>query len=80
LALEHVVGRFIEIGRQTSKPMAVVLGPADSPEEWRWQLMAEGHQRLVGAGLPVYPNIERAARALSAFVRYHRERQGREPG
>jgi hypothetical protein len=77
--LQHVVERFIQIGRQTSKPMAVVLGPADSPEEWRWQVMAQGQQRLVSAGLPVYPNIERAGRAMGAFVRYHRQRQGLEP-
>ena len=77
--IQHVVERFIQIGCQTSKPMAVVLGPADSPEEWRWRTVMEAHQRLASAGLPVYPNIERAARAMGAFVRYHRERQEKWP-
>jgi len=77
--LQHVVERFIQIGRQTSKPMAVVLGPADSPEERRWRVVMEAHQRLASAGLAVYPNIERAARAMGAFVRYHREREEKGP-
>ena len=73
--VEHVVERFIQIGGRTPKPMAVVLGPADSPEERRRRPVMEAHQKLASAGLPVYPSIERAARAMGAFVRYQRERQ-----
>jgi acyl-CoA synthetase (NDP forming) len=73
--LRQTMDRFIEVASQTSKPLAVVLGPADSPEEWRWRVVMETQQRLVEAGLPVFPNIARAARAMSAFVGYHRQRQ-----
>jgi acyl-CoA synthetase (NDP forming) len=77
--VQHVVERFIQIGGQTAKPMAVVLGPADSPEERRWRVVMEAQQRLASAGLAVYPNVERAARAMGAFVRYHQERQEEGP-
>ncbi|UCH86496.1 MAG: CoA-binding protein [Dehalococcoidia bacterium] len=73
--LQYVVERFIGVAGHTPKPLAVVLGPADSPEERRWRAVMEAHQRLASAGLAVYPTIERAGRAMAALVRYHRERQ-----
>jgi acyl-CoA synthetase (NDP forming) len=74
--VRHVAERFAEIGRDVSKPLAVVLGLPDSPEEPRWRTIVQAQQTLVGAGLAVYPSIDRAARAVNRFVRYCREREG----
>ncbi|MGB6896504.1 MAG: CoA-binding protein [Dehalococcoidia bacterium] len=69
----HVVDRFIDASRRASKPLGVVLGSADSPEERRWQTMVEARERLVDAGVAVYPSIGRAARAMVRFTQYCRE-------
>lgn len=74
LFLRQGIERFIEVAGTTTKPLALVLGAANSPEERRWRVVTEMQQRLVDAGLAVYPSIERAAVAVAHFVRYHQER------
>ncbi len=76
--LRHVVDRFLEVAEQASKPLAFVLGPADSREEWRRRLVGEASRQLVDASVAVYPSIERAAWAMSRFVGYWEERQARD--
>jgi acyl-CoA synthetase (NDP forming) len=66
--------RLVEIGRKIDKPLAVVLAPPDSPEEWHWRAVIGAQQRFVEGGLAFFPSISRAARAVSAFVRYWEER------
>jgi len=66
--LEHIVARFAEIGRASPKPIAFVLGPADSPVEARWRAVEGARQRLVEGGLAVFPTVERAAWSLSRWV------------
>ena len=73
--LEHVTRRFVEVASRSAKPLAFVLGPADSPEEWRWRAVEGARQRLVVARLAVYPTIERAAWALSRWLAYREERE-----
>jgi len=68
--LRHLVGRLLEVAGRTAKPLAFVLGPADWPDEGRRRIVEEARGRLVGAGVAVYPSIERAAWALSRFVGY----------
>jgi acyl-CoA synthetase (NDP forming) len=68
--LLHIVGRFADIGKRSSKPVAFVLGPADSPEEDRWRAVSEARSLLVDAGLAVFPTVERAAWALSRYAVY----------
>ena len=71
---KQTVDMFVEVSRQTSKPMAVVLG-ADLPrDEWKQQAVAEFRETCVQAGLPVFPTTGRAARAIRRFVDYHRRR------
>jgi acyl-CoA synthetase (NDP forming) len=72
--LEHVTARFVEVASCCKKPLAFVLGPADSPEEWRWRAVEGARQRLAAARLAVYPTIERAAWALSRWLAYREER------
>jgi len=72
--LRHLVVRFLDVAQRTAKPLALVLGPAESPEEWRRRAVDEARARLVGAGLAVYPSVERAAWALSRFLGYWQAR------
>jgi len=50
------------------KPMAFVLGPADSFDETKWRAVSGGQQRLADAQLAVYPSIDRAAHALARYL------------
>ncbi len=72
--LAHLVDRFADIGRRSEKPLAFVLGPADSPDASKWRAVEGARQRLTAARLAVYPSVDRAAAALSRFVRYYAER------
>jgi acetyltransferase len=71
--LGHVTARFVEVASRCKKPLAFVLGPADSPEEWRWRAVEGARQRLAAARLAVYPTIERAAWALSRWLAHVEE-------
>jgi acyl-CoA synthetase (NDP forming) len=66
--LAHLVDRFADIGKRANKPMAFVLGPADSPEESKWRAVESARQRLIDARLAVYPSVDRAALALSRYI------------
>jgi acetyltransferase len=72
--LSHIVERFVDIARRCPKPVAFVLGPADSPDEERWRAVEGARGQLVEAGLAVFPTVERAASALSRYVGYWEER------
>jgi len=76
--LHGLAHRVVEIGRSTAKPLAVVLAPPDSPNEWRWRAVIGAQQRLVDGGLALYPSIGRAARAMGRFVRYWQEQASRQ--
>jgi acetyltransferase len=73
--LEYVAARFVEVASRCQKPLAFVLGPADSPDERRWRAVEGARRRLAAARLAIYPTIERAARALSRWLAYLEERQ-----
>jgi acyl-CoA synthetase (NDP forming) len=64
----HLVDRFAAIGEKAQKPIAFVLGPADSPDETKWRAVETGRQRLTEARLAVYPSVDRAAAAVSRYV------------
>ncbi|MHB8515923.1 MAG: CoA-binding protein [Dehalococcoidia bacterium] len=66
--MAHLVDRFAAIGRRARKPMAFVLGPADSPNETKWRAVEGGRQRLTDARLAVYPSVDRAAWAVARFM------------
>lgn len=66
--LAHLVDRFAAIGRQARKPLAFVLGPADSPDETKWRTVEAARQRLTDARLAVYPSVDRAAVAVARFM------------
>jgi acyl-CoA synthetase (NDP forming) len=68
--LRHVTERFVQVAGAVAKPLAIVLGPPEWPEEWRRRVVEEARERLVGSGLAVYPSIERAARAMRRLAAY----------
>ncbi len=66
--MANLVGRFAAIGVKSTKPMAFVLGPADSMDETKWRAVSGGQQRLTDARLAVYPSVDRAATAMARFL------------
>ena len=55
---------MIEIRDRSLKPLAMVIRSGDAPEGWRWKTTMEIRKRAWRAGLPVFPTMERAARAV----------------
>lgn len=72
--VSRVSDRFIEVGSKTSKPFAVVIGPSDYSDEERWRIVSEARDKLVDAGLAVFPSVERAVRTLARVTRYWESR------
>lgn len=75
--LTRIAERFVQVGTRTGKPFAAVLGPADYGDERLWRLVSEAREKLTGAGLALFPNVERAVRAMARFVQHW---EGREEG
>ena len=71
--LQEQVVRAAEVLANTAqtltKPIAVVLSAGEYVESVAAVL--EAQQRLLKAGIPVYPTIEAAARAISKLIEYH---------
>jgi len=72
----RVTARFVQMAAKTSKPFAVVLGPSDYPDEARWRLVSASRERLVEAGVAVFPSVERAVRTLAQVAGYWEQRRG----
>ena len=66
--VRRVTERFIEVAAKTKKPFAVVLGPSDYGDEDRWRFISEARERLVEAGVAVFPSVERAVRTLARLA------------
>ncbi len=67
---------IIAAGREIEKPVAMVLRNLDTPIGSR--LFFELQRDCLEAGLPVYPTIGRAARAISKLIQYHDDRREEE--
>jgi acyl-CoA synthetase (NDP forming) len=72
--LLRVADRFAKVAQATKKPFAVALGPSDYSDEARWKLISEARDRLVDAGVAVFPSVERAVRALAGLSGYWRRK------
>jgi acyl-CoA synthetase (NDP forming) len=68
--VQRVSDRFIEVGAKTAKPFAVVIAPSDYSDEERWRIVSEARDKLVSAGLAVFPSVERAVRTLARVNRH----------
>lgn len=63
------------LGKESGKAVMLVMADPESREEWRRQALLEARQELVAAGVAIYPDMERAARAMGRYVRYLAERR-----
>jgi acyl-CoA synthetase (NDP forming) len=68
--VRRVTERFIEVAAKTKNPFAVVLGPSDYGDQDRWRVISEARERLVEAGVAVFPSVERAVRTLARLAGY----------
>jgi len=62
------------LANEAQKPMVIFINSGDTTTPWRVDAVLKAQQICSNAGIPVYPNIERAARALAHFIRYHRRK------
>ena len=67
-ALRHQIDAVIGVGRNTDKPLAIVLFTAGMLEAEKMACEVQG--QCLEAGFLVYPSISRAARAISHLVSY----------
>jgi len=74
--MQAVADNVIRAGKETGKPVAVVLRTAGALPIWQGFL--ELRERFHKAGFPVFPTIAGAAVALDRFVQYHQNRGGSE--
>ncbi len=73
---EAVLRLLIHLAREADKPMAIFVEHGDTSTPWRLEAALKAEAACRDAGIPVYPNIQRLARSLAHFTRYHR-RMGR---
>ena len=72
-ATEAYVDGILSLSGLVHKPLAIVLHLSATDEAK--QLASQAAARLSKAGFPVYPSIERAARAMRKFIQYQEWRQ-----
>ncbi len=63
---------------ENDKATMLVMGEPEFGDERRWKAAMGARQELVAAGVALFPDIERGARALGRYVRYLAERQHKE--
>ena len=71
MALEQLKG----LAKGNGKATIFVLSDSESPDERRRQAVIAARREFAGAGIAVYPDIERAASTLGNYVQYMAERQ-----
>jgi acyl-CoA synthetase (NDP forming) len=62
------------LGRESRKAVMLVMSDSESREEWRRELALQARRELATAGVAIYPDIGRAARAMGRYVRYLAQR------
>ncbi len=77
LAARHELSSqfLVDLARGTKKPMVIYINSGDPTTKWRVESVLKAQELCRDAGIPVYPNIQRAARALAHFTRYHQRKQ-----
>jgi acetyltransferase len=64
----RVADRFAEIAARTSKPFAVVMAPSDYSDESQWRIVSQARDRMVDAGVALFPSVERAVGTLARMA------------
>jgi hypothetical protein len=63
------------MGKENGKATVIVMGEPEFRDERRWKAAMSAREEFAKAGVAVYPDIERAARAMGRYVSYLAERQ-----
>lgn len=76
--IKSMVDIFIRIRKASRKPVVVAIYLPDYVDTATWIDLLEQQGRCWRAGIPVYPSLERAIRALARFVHYCQRVRGSE--
>jgi hypothetical protein len=68
---EMILQFMIQLSKKTEKPMAIFVNSGDPITPWRVEAVLKAQEICRDANVPVYPNVQRAARALALFTDYH---------
>jgi len=68
-SLDEAIRILLKLSKQLSKPLVIVLYAGGRAETINAVLQAQ--KRCLEAGLPVYPSVPTAAKAVSRFIGYH---------
>jgi len=74
----ETIDRFKRLGAESGKATMLVMGEPESREERRRRAVMRARKELVAAGAAVYPDMDRATRAMGRYVRHLAERRGQE--
>ncbi len=69
-AVRETLDRLKRLGTESGKATMLVIENPESSEEHHWKAVMRARDELAAAGVAVYPDIERAARAMSRYVHY----------
>jgi acyl-CoA synthetase (NDP forming) len=67
-----------KLGKENGKAMMLVMGEPEFRDERRWKASMGAREEWAAAGIAIYPDIERAARAMGRYVRHIAERRDQE--
>jgi len=80
-AMKMQPGNYIALKERYGKPLLIVMGERgltpEMYEDWHWKALAEARGKLMAAGIPLYPTIERAAGAARKVLDYWVRRSAR---
>ena len=71
----ETLDRLKRLGTEGEKATMLVVGDPESRDERRWKAVLEAREELAAAGAALYPDIERAARAMGRYVHYLAQRR-----
>jgi hypothetical protein len=63
------------LGKESGKATMLVMGEPEFRDERRWKAAMDARETLAMAGVAIFPDIERAARAMGRYVQHLAERK-----
>jgi acyl-CoA synthetase (NDP forming) len=66
--IDRVAERFSQVAQRTQKPFAVVMAPSDYSDEAQWRAVSRARERMVEAGVALFPSVERAVGTLARLA------------
>ncbi|MDD5038901.1 MAG: CoA-binding protein [Dehalococcoidales bacterium] len=79
--LQSEVNDYINVKKGCSRPLLVVVADKsigiNDYDDLMWKAVCEARTNLIAANIPIYPTIDRAAKAAKKMVDYYRRRDAR---